>query len=223
VQRAVTGNNEQGNNNKQLKKSKEKNGFGYTLGVGLNQSKPTYSGNANTGITGVQTAGAAITMNAGIIYQFELGGAVAIRPATTIGFENTEIAFYRRSGTGGPVITEKLMLKNTMISIAAPVIIRLTAKKTKPYISLGPSFSYLFSQDNNSADKLPVKKSVLTGTAGVGVDLGLGRSGFIISPELNYAIGLSDMKDNASSSNYALAVSSLKKETFSLHVYLKKK
>jgi len=223
VQRAIAGNNEQGNNNKQPKKTKGESGFGYTLGVGLNQSKPSYSGNVNSGFTGVQTAGAAAGIDAGIIYQVGLGGNFSIRPAATVGFENTEIAFYRRSGTGGPVITEKVLLKNTMVSIALPFVIRITAKNTAPFLSLGPSFSYLFSQDNTSGDILPLKKSVFAGNAGLGVDIGLGKSGFILSPEIKYSIGLSDMKDNTSTSNYALAVSSLKKETFSLNLYLKKK
>jgi hypothetical protein len=54
------------------------------------------------------------------------------------------------------------------------------------------------------------------------VDIGLGKSGFAISPELKYSVGFSDMKD-AANTTYARALSSLKKNIFSLNVYLRKR
>ena len=206
----------------QAKKPLRKSSFGYTIGGGLNQSRPTYSGNANTGFVGVD-ANTAPTFNLGFIYQVNLGNVISIRPAVTVSFENTDIDFQRRAITGGPITIETVSVKGTAVNIALPLLIRLSSKNIAPYIALGPSFSYFLNQNTASSDLLPVKKSLFIGNGGLGVDIGLLKSGFIISPELKYSAGFSDMKDNAATTSYARALSSLKKNTFSLNVYLRKR
>jgi hypothetical protein len=198
-----------------------KTSFGFTLGGGLGQSKPTYSGNANSGFTGV-AANSAPTFDFGFIYQVNIANSVAIRPQISVAFENTSLDFNTRpvSGTDS---TQHVDIKGTAVSISLPVVIRFSSKNIAPYISLGASFSYLVSQNSASAEKLPINKSLLIGDGGLGVDIGLGKSGFAISPELKYSVGFSDMKDNAATTSYARALSSLKKNTFSLNVYLRKR
>ena len=220
VKKAIENNNPP--KNKEVKKTIHKNSFGYTIGGGLNQSKPTYSGNANTGYIGVD-ANTAVTFGLGFTYEVNLGGSISIRPATTINFGNTDIDFQKRAGTGGPVTTETVSVKTTAVTVALPVIIRLSSKDIAPYISLGPSFNYAFSQDNTSAEILPVKKSVLLGDAGIGVNINMLKSGIILAPELKYSAGFSDIKDNAGTSAQAAAVSSLKKNAFTLSFYLRKR
>ena len=223
VQKAIANNNNNPDkNNKQIKKPTRKSSFGYTLGGGINQSKPTYSGNANTGFAGVD-ASSAPTVNLGFIYQVNLGNSISIRPATTISFEKTTINFQKRNVTGGATIIETVSVKNTAVNIAIPIIIRLSSKNMAPYISLGPSFNYAFGQDNTSAEKLPVKKSLLLGDAGLGLDINVMKSGIIVSPEVKYSAGLSNIKDGAATTAYATALSSLKKSAFTLSVYLRKK
>ncbi|MDZ4808002.1 MAG: hypothetical protein SGI96_06995, partial [Bacteroidota bacterium] len=133
------------------------------------------------------------------------------------------IDFQRRNITGGAVVIETVSVKGTAVDIALPLIIRLSSKNIAPYIALGPSFSYLLSQNSTSTEKLPVKKSMLLGNGGLGVDIALLKSGWIISPELKYSTGLTDVKDGAATTAYARALSSLKKNAFSLSVYLRKK
>ncbi|MEK6846339.1 MAG: hypothetical protein AABY26_06255, partial [Nanoarchaeota archaeon] len=108
-------------------------------------------------------------------------------------------------------------------NIALPVVIRVSSKTIAPYVVLGPSFNYMFSQNSTSAEQLPVKKSLFLGSGGLGVDIGLGKTGLSLSPELKYTAGLSDMKDAASTTSFSRALSSLKKNTFSLNVYLRKR
>ncbi len=222
VQKALADNKKPDEKKNQPNKPLKKNSFGYTLGGGINQSKPTYSGNANTGIIGVD-ANTAPSFNLGFIYQLSLSNSISIRPAATVSFESTDIDFQRRSITGGSVVIETVAVKGTAIDIALPLIIRLSSKNIAPYIALGPSFSYMLSQNSTSAEKLPVKKSLFMGNAGLGVDIALLKSGWIISPELKYSAGLSDLKDNASTTAYARALSSLKKNAFMLSVYLRKR
>jgi len=222
VQNALADNKKPDDKKDQPKKPLKKSSFGYTLGGGLNQSKPTYSGNANSGIVGVD-ANTAPSFNFGFIYQLSLSNSISIRPAATVSFENTDIDFQRRNITGGAVVIETVSVKGTAVDIALPLIIRLSSKNIAPYIALGPSFSYLLSQNSTSTEKLPVKKSMLLGNGGLGVDIALLKSGWIISPELKYSTGLTDVKDGAATTAYARALSSLKKNAFSLSVYLRKK
>jgi len=51
----------------------------------------------------------------------------------------------------------------------------------------------------------------------------LGNSGLSLSPELKYTAGFSDTKDPAATTSYNLALSSLKKNTFSFNLYLRKR
>ncbi len=222
VQKALADNKKTDDKTNQPKKPLKKSSFGYTLGGGLNQSKPTYSGNANSGFIGVD-ANTAPTFNLGFIYQVSLGNTISIRPAATVSFENTDINFQRRNPTGGTITIETVAVKGTAVNIALPLIIRLSSKNIAPYIALGPSFSYLISQNNTSTERLPVKKSLLSGNGGLGVDINILKSGIIISPELKYSAGLSNLKDDAATTAYAAALSSLKKNVFSLSVYLRKR
>ena len=196
--------------------------FGFTLGGGLNQSNPTYSGNANTGFIDVQS-NTAPTGRLGIIYQVNFGNTISIRPTTTVSFENTDIDFHRRSPSGGPVTIETVSIKGTAVNIALPLIIRLSSKTISPYIALGPSFSYLFSQNSTSSELLPVKKSLVLANGGIGVDIGLLKSGLCLSPELKYSAGLSNIRDDAATTPYAAALTELKKNSFTLSLYLRKR
>jgi len=64
---------------------------------------------------------------------------------------------------------------------------------------------------------------VLLGDAGIGVNINMLKSGIILAPELKYSAGFSDIKDNAGTSAQAAAVSSLKKNAFTLSFYLRKR
>lgn len=195
--------------------------FGFTLGGGLSQSNPSYSGDVNSGFSGV-ASNSAPSFDLGFICQVNLGGNIFIRPEVTASVENTTVDFEIRPTAGGTLI-EPVDLKGTAVKVALPFIIRFSSKNIAPYISLGASFSYLFSQNSASAEKLPVNKSLFLGDGGFGVDIGLGKSGFALSPELKYSAGFSDMKDKAATTSYARALSTLKKNTFSLNVYLRKR
>ena len=196
--------------------------FGFTLGGGINRSNPTYSGNAQAGILGVDAASAPAG-NLGVLYQLCLGNRISIRPTATAIFESTDISFQRRSGTGGPIITETISIKNTTVNLALPLLIRFSSGNIAPYLALGPSFSYMLSQNSSSSEQLPVKKSLLLGNGGLGVDISLLKSGWVLSPELKYSAGLTDMRDDASNTVYNAAISSLKKNSFSLNLYLRKR
>ena len=219
VQKAISKKpNDTKKNNTPLRKAS----FGFTAGGGLSQSNPAFSGNVNTGFVGVDAA-TAPGGNLGIIYQVNLGGSISIRPSATVSFGNTDIDFQRRNVTGGPITTETISVKSSSINVSLPLIIRLGNKNVAPYIALGPSFSYMLNGAASADELLPVKKSLFLGDGGLGVDINLLKSGIILSPELKYSAGLSEWRDDAGTSNYASALSSLKKNGFTLSLYLRKR
>lgn len=205
-------------NNTPLRKAS----IGFTAGGGLSQSNPTFSGNVNTGFIGVDAA-TAPGGNLGIIYQVNLGGSISIRPSATVSFGNTDIDFQRRNVTGGPITTETVSVKSSSVNVSLPLIIRLGNKNVAPYIALGPSFSYMLNGAASTDEILPVKKSLFLGDGGLGVDINLLKSGIILSPELKYSAGLSEWRDESATGNYANALSSLKKNGFTLSLYLRKR
>jgi tetratricopeptide (TPR) repeat protein len=219
---AMTNNNEQPEHKPTPRKAISKVSAGITLGGGLTQSNPTYSGDANSGFVGV-ASNTAPGFDLGIISQVNLGNTISIRPAATVSFGNTDIDFERRPVTGGPIITETIQVKGTSVNITLPLIIRLSSNNIAPYIALGPSFSYMLSQDAASSALVPLKKSMFLGNGGIGVDINLLRSGIVLSPELQYSAGFSDARDNASTTAYSRALSSLKRNAFTFNVYLRKR
>ncbi len=198
-----------------------KTSFGFTVGGGINNSDPVYSGNPNSGFTNVSSH-AAPAFDLGGVCQVNIGGNIFIRPEISIRAENTSIVFQKRPVTGGQQ-DETVAIKGAVANIALPLLIRFSSGTIAPYFILGPSFNYLLSTNADFAEKLEIKRSVFLGGGGFGVDIGLGKSGFSLSPELKYTAGFSDMKEPASTTAYSRALSSLKKNSFSLNVYLRKK
>ena len=99
-------------------------------------------------------------------------------------------------------------------------MIRFTNKKVNPYLALGPAFSYVVGENS---DLLPTKKSLVLADAGFGVEFTVPKTGMVISPELRYSAGLTDMKDDGGSTIYSNTISSLKKQTFTLSIYLRRR
>lgn len=209
------------NNNKQTKKPKRPNSFGGVTGAGLSQLTPTFSADGQSTITGVNPRDI-FKADLGIIYQVGLGSNVSIRPSTVVSTEGGDLIYERRFPTGGPVIRDTVSLKNTSITVALPVIIHLSNKNIAPYISLGPSYTYIISQKDGTAEVVPVKKSVMLGDAALGLDIKLGKSRLVLSPELKYTQGLNNLKDETSSfSEYNRTLSNLKKRGITFSVYLR--
>lgn len=222
VQKVITDNKNRDNKKDQPKKPLRKSSFGITAGGGFNQSKPTFSGNVNSGILGV-ASNTAPTFNFGFTCQVRLGNTISVRPATTVHSENTEIDFQKRAVTGGQITIETVSVKGVAINISLPLIIRLSSKNIAPYIAIGPSFNYFLSQNSTANEILPVNKLSVIGDGGLGVDINLLKSGIIISPELKYSAVISDLKDGSSLTAYSAALSSLKKNAYTLSIYFRKR
>jgi hypothetical protein len=201
------------------KKPIRKSSFGGVAGGGISQLNPGFAGTRNTNFIGVNPRDI-IKADLGIIYQLGISNNISIRPTALVSIEGGDLVYDRRLVTGGQIFHDTVKLKNTSISIAVPVIFHLSNKKIAPFISIGPSFSYILSQDATSSELVPVKKSVLLGDAGLGVDIQLGKSRLILSPELKYTQGFNNQKETGTT-GFSDVLSSLKKRGITLSVYLR--
>jgi len=200
------------------KKPLGRSSFGITLGGGLNHSAPQFQTN-NGPIVGASSQSAGI-IGGGLIYHVPVSSNVSIRPSATFVWGNTEVLFERRGSTGGP-ITERFPIKNGSVVGSIPVLIKFKDKKVRPYFMLGPSFSYQIGQIN---DLLPIKKGLFLGDLGFGIDFRIPKTGMVLSPELKFTAGFTDMVDKSGTPTvYTDALSSLKKQMFSLNIYLRKR
>ena len=200
-------------------KTARKNSFGGVVGGGISQLNPTFAGSRNSNIIGIN-ARDIIKADIGVFYQLGIGKNISIRPGTVVSIEGGELIYDRRNATGGTVFRDTVKLKNTSVSLSLPVIIHLSDKKIAPFISLGPSFNYILSQDATSSERVPVKKSVILGDAGLGVDIALGKSRLMLSPEIKYTQGFNDQREDAGN-DFTNTLSSLKKRGITFSVYLR--
>ncbi len=220
---ALVQQSKEGNNNdpkKGNKKPLSKSNYGVLLGGGVTVSQPSFAGpnQANIENTQNQSGGA---FDFGLLYFTNIAQRFSIRPALAINFEKLNTGFQRRPLPGGELITETV--KNDLVSFSAslPVVFRLSANSTTPYLMGGASFNYLLTK-NDPADPIQLKNTMLSADAGLGVDIAPSNAGIIISPELSYSFGLSDIKESAAS-NIDGAFNSLKKNNFRFTIYLRKR
>ena len=208
-------------NNNPDKKPIKKNSFGIVAGSGSSQLKPTFTKAANSEVIGISPKNI-LQLDLGIIYQSDIGKNISIRPTTLISIEGGKLVYERRSITGGQITHESIKLKNISVSFSLPVIIRLSDKNVAPFISIGPTFNYILKQATDASSRVPVKKSVISGDAGLGVDFVLRKSRIILSPELRYTQGFNNLRENAGT-EFTNTLSSLKKRGITFSVYLRKK
>lgn len=192
--------------------------LGFNLGAGTNNSNPTYGARGNTLVTGTSAASAGV-MGIGINYFLPVGNTISIRPSLSYIYGNMNIYFTERNTSGVPVRT-RVDIKNSSLDISLPLIIHFKGKKPIPYLALGPSLKYTLSQPN---DLLPLKRSLVMAHGAFGMDFPLSRSGMVISPEIKFGAGLTDMRDLNANTNYSNTLGALKRQEFTFNIYLRKK
>jgi hypothetical protein len=193
--------------------------IGFFLGTGSNSSQPDFTANPNSDVLSIRSSGKA-GFQLGGIYQIGISNKLDIRPAVFISVENSEVIFERR-GTPGP-IQDVIEFKNVAVNISVPLIIHFSTNRTAPFFSLGPTLGFVVSEDEQSASRVPMKKSVVMGQVGAGVDIMLGNKGWILSPEISYTRGFTDMHENAGNL-YTASMSGLKRQAFMFNFYLRKR
>ena len=207
------------NSNTKKPKLPGKNSIGFTIGGGLAHDVPVFVRDANSPFLGV-TGNNNPAFDLGIIYQAGVGGMVDIRPTVQVVFDGGDLV-YERPPTFG-VQFETIKLENISVNAYVPLIFRLSKNRIAPFVMLGPGFNFILSQDKNSRTNIPVKRGVVLGDLGLGVDIGIKKAGIILSPEIKYTRGLTNQYRDGGTI-YTNALSSLKKQGFTFHLYIRKK
>ncbi|HMK18725.1 MAG TPA: caspase family protein [Chitinophagaceae bacterium] len=207
------------------KEEVRKTQLGIEIGGGINNFKLNFSSwkqgniNYNDSLNNITTSNGA-KFDLGLICQINFGETVALRPLLSLAFETGNIIYDRKTPTGERHI-ETLKIETTSMNASLPLIFKFSQKKVAPYFSAGPSFNYMLSQDESSSSKLPIRSFTLFGDAGLGVDIDLLKTA-ILSSELKFSASITDINEDANNL-YTNTLSSLKKQTFMLSIYLRRK
>jgi tetratricopeptide (TPR) repeat protein len=157
----------------------------------------------------------------GIISQISLGNSISIRPSVLLSFDQSDIDFEFSPATARPD-TITVSVKTTSFAIPIPFIFRFSNKNISPFISAGPTFSYLMQKKDANSENLPVKSFDVQGDIGIGVDIGVSKANIIISPELKYSRGFLDTHDKTGSI-YSNVITKFNRQGFTFSVYLRKR
>ena len=208
------------------KEQVRKTQLGIEIGGGINNFKLNFSNwkqgniNYNDSLNGITTSNG-IKFDLGLICQINFSETVAWRPFLGLAFESGNIIYDKKTPTGERSI-ETVKIETSSLNASLPLIFKFSQKKVAPYFSAGPSFNFMLSQDESSSSKLPIRSFTLFGDAGLGVDINLLKAGIILSPELKFSTSFTDINEDANNL-YTNTLSSLKKQTFVLSIYLRRK
>jgi len=205
--------------NNQNSKLPRRNSFGFSIGGGIAHDVPKYDGTRNSPFINV-TGNNNPAFDLGITYQAGIGGMVDVRPTIQVVFDGGDLVYERPPTSGDQFETVKM--QNVSLNAYVPLIFRLSKNNISPFIMLGPGFNFILSQNEDTREIIPVKRGVVLGDVGIGVDIGIKKGGIILSPEIKYTRGLTDQY-NDGGTVYTDALSSLKKQGFTFHLYIRKK
>jgi hypothetical protein len=195
--------------------------FGGVIGGGLSKpgitERPT-TANDTVSVLGVKGK---VRFDIGFIGQIGLGNTVSIRPSVLLSIDQSDIDFQARQRTGA-LVTQTVTIKTTAITVPIPFIFRFSGKNIAPFISAGPTFSYLMQKSDSNSARLPVKKFDVMGDAGFGVDIGIPKAGIIISPEIKYSRGLIDTHESNNTA-YSNLITKLNRQGYTFSIYLRKR
>jgi hypothetical protein len=158
-------------------------------------------------------------LDIGIFYHISLSRFFSIRPTAQFEYGNNEMIYRARGATGQSIIVTQFKVSNSAVNVNLPLLIKFSDQRIAPYFTASPGICFILTQ---SSDQLPLRKTLFTAGAGFGMDFKMKKTGFILSPELKYSAGLTDMKDASSTTASSVALSSLKKQTYTLCIYLRK-
>ncbi len=157
----------------------------------------------------------------GFTAQVNFSNYFSIRPSVIASLENSELIYDTRPASGGQEDQETVAIKRTMLSIPVPVVIRLSDKKVAPYITAGPVLNVLLQQNEAGREKLSLKKVDFMGDIGLGLDIATPGNRIVISPELKYSRGLSNV--SGTRNDYGLSILNMKRQNFTFAIYIRAK
>lgn len=193
---------------------------GIMVGGGIVISNPSFRENPNSTVLSANSESNGL-FQLGVNYFVPVSKTISFRPSVTLETSTTAIGIQRRTASG-VIIDEIIKIKQAITSLSLPFIFHLGKGNIKPYIAAGPSFNLMLGQDDTSSLRIPLKTFSVSGDLGIGVDLELKNKKMILSPELKYSHGFTDLKESANT-NFTNSLTSLKRDLITLSFYLRRR
>jgi tetratricopeptide (TPR) repeat protein len=194
---------------------------GVLIAAGINRPTDAFIANPNSPVISA-TPSTKPRIDIGGFLLHDFGKYFSTRPSITLVFQSTGFKFQTRNPAGGQISTDSVTSHEVFIQLAVPLIYRIPAKTFHLYLMAAPAAGYAVSQKQIPAGSLDYKKLSASVELGTGIDISLKRTPLILSPEFKYSIGLNDRKI-PNSSIYSQALSDLRRNSFMLSLYFRKK
>ena len=102
----------------------------------------------------------------GLSYYLKITEKVSLRPSIILTIPSTgKLVFERKTGT------ETLDLRTITEAFSIPINFQFTSKGFRPYLSIGPSFSFLLGQGDDTKAQMEFKTFDLLGQIGIGGEI----------------------------------------------------
>ena len=197
--------------------TKKQTHFGFSVGLGINNYIIKKSDwlqpqiNYNDSLNSINSK-SSVGIYLGLSYYLNLTEKVSLRPGLILGLPSTgKLEFERKTET------EILDLSSITEEVSIQVNYKFTTKGFKPYLSIGPSFSFLIGQGDDTKSQIEFNTFDLLGQIGIGGEIPFKQ--FKIKPELQYSAGLLEMR-KSKSNIYNNTISKLQRQNFTLTFYL---
>jgi hypothetical protein len=122
----------------------------------------------------------------GLNYQLNLSQKFAVRPAMTLSFEGGQVRYTKIQ------TTEVIKYSTISYLLSCPVLLKLPKENVQPYFTIGPSFLYVLAGDERTGKPFEIDKIDLMTDVGFGMDIKAKKT--IVTPELRYSRGLTNIK-----------------------------
>jgi hypothetical protein len=157
----------------------------------------------------------------GLLAQIFFNPRFSWRIASSLSLAQATLNYNRKSSTGGPANNERVSIQTNSLNISAPFIITSSKKKAAPYFSIGPGINYILTQDNASKVKFPLQAFAISAEAGLGIDIVLPNTSVILSPEVKFARGLNNLKQDLNTT-YTNTISNIRRQEITFTLYVRK-
>lgn len=125
-----------------------------------------------------------------LFYQISIKENIEIRPTFSLTFgDGGKIEYQRKI-----VNTQSIKIRTLPMSLSCPILLKLPSTKNRFYVNAGPSILYVVGQDDNVEKQIPIKSFDFLADLGFGFDIGFKK--IFLTPEIKYAIGLTNLHKN---------------------------
>lgn len=193
--------------------------FGLAFGAGISDFRVTNSNwkqgmiDYNDSLKSIASQ-SAFKFDLSFLYLINFSKTLAFRPTATLSIEGTKLQYNKHQSVE---IIDKGIASQIL---SLPFLYKFQGKRIQPYLLAGPSFSFMFGQDDKVEKFVPLKTIDLLGDIGFGIDIDIPKLKIIATPEMKYSVGLLNRKGEANNL-YMNTIEQLKRRALTFTIYLR--